>query len=75
MVDVNCGLCKCFDKKSATHADKSAINTSGGAIKANYQKPIITKFEKHKTYSLFADSICHAHLADVQLIKEYIEQI
>ena len=36
MVDVNCGLCKCFDKKSATHADKSAINTSGGAIKANY---------------------------------------
>ena len=36
MMDVNCGLCKCFDKKSATHADKSAINTSGGAIKANY---------------------------------------
>ena len=36
MVDVNCRLCKCFDKKSATHADKSAINTSGGAIKANY---------------------------------------
>ena len=30
---------------------------------------------KNKTYSLFTDSICHAHLADVQLIKEYIEQI
>ena len=36
MMDVNCGLCKCFDKKSATDADKSAVNTSGGAIKVNY---------------------------------------
>ena len=44
-------------------------------LKPIIRSQLLQNLKNIKTYSLFTDSICHAHLADVQLIKEYIEQI
>ena len=63
---------KCFDKKSASLADKSA---SGGAIKnenmpskglaEELHKPIIRKFKKRKVHSPFIDNIWGEDVADM----------
>ena len=70
---------KCFDKKSASLADKS---TEGGGVNTklapqNQQlaeelhKPIIKKFEKRKVHATFKDNIWGADLVDMQLLRRY----
>ena len=75
-------VCKFFDKKSASLADKS-IKGSGvttltnKSLSQNQQlakelhKPIIRKFKKRKVHSTFKDNILGAYLADMQLISRY----
>ena len=70
---------KCFDKKSASLADKS-IKGSGVNTKLAPQNqqlaeelhiPIIRKFKKRKIHVAFKDNIWGADLADMQLLSRY----
>ena len=69
---------KCFDKKSASLADKSASGSgvANNEIKQNLRlaeelnKPIIRNFQKRTVYSGFKDNIWGADFADMQLISK-----
>ena len=74
---------KCFDKKSASLADKSTAGSGAKHVNntklapQNQQlaeelhKPIIKNFEKRKVHAAFKDNIWDADLADMQLLSRY----
>ena len=70
---------KCFDKKSASLADKSAkgsgVNTKPAPqnqqLAEELHQPIIKKFEKREVHAAFKDNIWGANLADMQLLSRY----
>ena len=78
---------KFFDKKtsgantSATRANKFAVYSVKSEVISNQelakqlQKTIIRKSEKRKVHSSFIDNILGSHLADMQLINKFDNQI
>ena len=61
-------FCKFLDKKSAAHTGigvSSAWHSENQWLAEELHKPITSKFEKHKVYSFFKDSIWGADLADI----------
>ena len=73
---------KCFDKKSASLADKSASgssiineNMSNKELAKELHKPITGKFKKKKVFSSFVDNIWRADLADMQITSKFNQGI
>ena len=65
---------KCFDKKPAALANKSAKGRGVATLETKqlteeFYKPIIKNFEKRKVHSSFKDNIWDTDLADLKLCK------